>query len=180
MSGFVSNAFITLLAVIDPIGLAPLFVGLTRGRSEVYKREAAIRGTALATMILFLFTFVGQGTLNALGIGFPAFRIAGGALLFLLSLDMILTSPSGMRQATVREGEDVAAILGVLLAVLLLTLASLLLASRIMNLVGEIGATSLAAPWAYSSPLWPSSSSSTASDKALICSRQLSAVSFES
>jgi multiple antibiotic resistance protein len=131
----------------------------------------------LAAAILFLFAFVGQGLLNALGIGFPAFRIAGGALLFLLSLDMIFASPSGMRQATVREGEEaqegedisvfplaipliagpgslttvllytagsdllaVAAILGVLLVVLSLTLASLLLASRIMNLFGETGA----------------------------------------
>lgn len=177
MSGFVFNAFITLLVVIDPLGLAPLFVGLTRGRSEAYKREAAIRGTVLAAMILFLFALVGQGLLSALGIGFPAFRIAGGALLFLLSLDMIFTSPSGMKQATVREGEEaqegedisvfplaipliagpgslttvllytaggdilaVAAILGVLLVVLSLTLASLLLASHIMNLFGEIGA----------------------------------------
>ena len=179
MPELVFNAFITLLVVIDPLGLAPLFVGLTRCRSEAYKREAAIRGTALAAVILFLFAFVGQGLLSALGIGFPAFRIAGGALLFLLSLDMIFASPSGMRQATVRQGEEaqegqgedisvfplaipliagpgslttvllytgnadalaVAAILGVLLVVLLLTLASLLLASRIMSVFGETGA----------------------------------------
>jgi multiple antibiotic resistance protein len=177
VSGLVFNAFITLLVVIDPLGLAPLFVGLTQGRSEAYKREAAVRGTALAAAILFLFAFVGQGLLNALGIGFPAFRIAGGALLFLLSLDMIFASPPRMRRATVREGEEaqegedisvfplaipliagpgslttvllytggsdvlaMAAILCVLLAVLSLTLASLLLASRIMNLFGETGA----------------------------------------
>jgi len=115
--------------------------------------------------------------LNALGIGFPAFSIAGGALLFLLSLDMIFATPSGMRQASVREGEEtqegedisvfplaipliagpgslttvllytagsnvltIAAFFGVLLVVLSLTLASLLLASRIMNLLGETGA----------------------------------------
>ena len=177
MSGFVFNAFVTLLVVIDPLGLAPLFVGLTQGRSEAYKRKAAIRGIILAAIILFLFTFVGQGLLNALGIGFPAFSIAGGALLFLLSLDMIFASPSGMRQASLREdeetqeGEDIsvfplaipliagpgslttvllytagsnvltiAAFFGVLLVVLSLTLASLLLASRIMNLLGETGA----------------------------------------
>lgn len=39
------NAFVTLIVVLDPLGLAPLFVGLTRGRSEAYKREAAIKGT---------------------------------------------------------------------------------------------------------------------------------------
>jgi small neutral amino acid transporter SnatA (MarC family) len=41
-----SNAFITLLAVLDPLGTAPLFVGLSWGRSEAYKREAAREGTA--------------------------------------------------------------------------------------------------------------------------------------
>jgi small neutral amino acid transporter SnatA (MarC family) len=41
-----SNAFITLLVVLDPLGTAPLFVGLSRGRSEAYKREAAREGTA--------------------------------------------------------------------------------------------------------------------------------------
>ena len=173
------NAFVTLLVVVDPLGLAPLFVGLTRGRSEAYKREAAIRGTVVGAAILFLFAFVGQGLLGALGIGVPAFRIAGGALLFLLSLDMVFARPSGTRRATVREGEEaqeeqgedisvfplaipliagpgslttvllytgigdalaIAAVLGVLSVVLLLVLASLLLASRIMNLLGETGA----------------------------------------
>ena len=179
MSELVFNAFVTLLVVVDPLGLAPLFVGLTRGRTETYKREAAIRGTALAAAILFLFAFVGEGLLSALGIGFPAFSIAGGALLFLLSLDVIFARPSGARAATVREGEEAraetqedisvfplaipliagpgslttvllytaggdvlatAAVLGVLLVVLLLTLASLLLAPRIMSVFGETGA----------------------------------------
>jgi multiple antibiotic resistance protein len=106
VSELVFNAFVTLLVVVDPLGLAPLFVALTRGRTEAYKREAAIRGTALAAAILFLFAFVGQGLLSALGIGFPAFRIAGGALLFLLSLDVIFARPSGARAATVRQGEE--------------------------------------------------------------------------
>ncbi len=177
MSELVFNAFVTFLVVIDPLGLAPLFVGLTRGRTEEYRREAAIRGTVLGTAILFLFAFVGQGLLEALGIGFPAFRIAGGALLFLLSLDVIFARPSGTRASTVREGEEaqegedisvfplaipliagpgslttvllytgngdaltIAAVLGALLVVLLLTLASLLLAPRVMRVFGETGA----------------------------------------
>jgi multiple antibiotic resistance protein len=173
------NSFITLLVVIDPLGLAPLFVGLTQGRSEAYKREAAIRGTVLAAAILFFFAFVGQELLAALGIGAPAFRIAGGALLFLLSLDMVFARPSGVRRVTVPEQEEaneakeedisvfplaipliagpgslttvllytgnggvlvIAAVLVVLSVVLLLVLASLLLASRIMRVLGETGA----------------------------------------
>jgi multiple antibiotic resistance protein len=102
------NAFVTLVVVvIDPLGLAPLFVALTRGRTRAYKREAAIRGTALGAAILFVFAFVGQGLLDALGIGVSAFRIAGGALLFLLSLDMVFARSSGMRRATSREQEEI-------------------------------------------------------------------------
>jgi len=46
MAELLSNAFITLLVVLDPLGTAPLFVGLSWGRSEAYKREAAREGTA--------------------------------------------------------------------------------------------------------------------------------------
>jgi multiple antibiotic resistance protein len=118
--------------------------------------------------------------LKTLGIGLPAFRIAGGLLLFLLALDMIFARPSGMRASTVRQqreesyqqdisvfplaipllagpgaittvllytgGSDaaqVATFVFVLLVVLLLTLASLLLAPRVMRLFGDTGANVL-------------------------------------
>ncbi len=94
--------------VIDPLGLAPIFAALTRGVSEKECREAAIRGVALAAGILFLFTLIGDGLLGTLGIGIPAFRIAGGALLFLLSLDMIFrsTRTTGSRSSAAQEAED--------------------------------------------------------------------------
>jgi len=101
------NAFVTLLVVIDPLGTAPIFAALTRGYTEKRKRETAIRGTFLGTGILLIFAFVGDGLLGALGIGLPAFRTAGGILLFLLSLDMIFASPSGLRSRTVREQEEI-------------------------------------------------------------------------
>lgn len=106
MSEFIFNAFVTLLVVIDPLGLAPIFAALTRGFSERQKRESAIRGTALGAAILLVFAVVGNALLGALGIGLPAFRIAGGILLFLLALDMIFARPSGMRSSTVREQEE--------------------------------------------------------------------------
>ncbi|HET7478208.1 MAG TPA: MarC family protein [Rubrobacteraceae bacterium] len=106
MFEFVFNAFVTLLVVIDPLGMAPIFAALTNGFSEERKRESAIRGTFLGAAILFVFALVGNTLLHALGIGLPAFRIAGGILLFLLSLDMIFARPSGMRSSTVREQEE--------------------------------------------------------------------------
>ena len=94
---FVSNSFVTLLVVVDPLGLAPIFAALTRGYTQERKREAAIRGTILGGVILFIFALAGDVLLEAMGIGIPAFRIAGGILLFLLSLDMIFASPTGLR-----------------------------------------------------------------------------------
>jgi multiple antibiotic resistance protein len=171
------NSFVTLIVVIDPLGLAPVFAALTQGYPEKRKREAAIRGTALGAVILFLFALAGDVLLDALGIGLAAFRIAGGILLFLLALDMVFGRPSGVRSRTVREQEEdshdqdvsvfplaipllagpgaittvllytggrnvaeLAVFAGVLLVVLLLTLASLLLASRVMRIFGETGA----------------------------------------
>jgi multiple antibiotic resistance protein len=60
----------------------------------------------LGTAILLIFALAGDVLLSALGIGIPAFRIAGGALLFLLSLDMVFASPAGLRSRTVREQEE--------------------------------------------------------------------------
>ncbi len=102
---FVFNSFVTLLVVVDPLGLAPIFAALTRGFSAKRKRESAVRGVMIGTAILFLFAFVGDVLLGALGIGLPAFRIAGGMLLFLLALDMIFARPTGARARSV-QGQD--------------------------------------------------------------------------
>lgn len=95
MLALIFNSFVTLLVVVDPLGLAPVFAALTRGSPSGYKREAAVRGTLLGAAILFVFAFIGDGLLAALGIGMPAFRIAGGILLFLTALDMVFGHPLG-------------------------------------------------------------------------------------
>lgn len=87
----------TLVVVVDPIGLAPIFVALTRGVPERRRRVQMMRGVALGAGILFVFAFVGDALLEALGIGLPAFRIAGGALLFLVAVDIIFGRPSNVR-----------------------------------------------------------------------------------
>lgn len=102
----VFNALVTLLVVVDPLGLAPIFAALTRGNSPKRKREMALRGTILGAVILLVFGLAGDLLLDALGIELAAFRIAGGALLFLLALDMIFARPSGMRSRSVREQEE--------------------------------------------------------------------------
>lgn len=84
------------------MGLAPVFAGLTQGYSEAEKRQIAKRATTIGGMVLLGFALIGNGLLGALGIGIGAFRIAGGALLFLTALDMIFGRPSNVRRKTVR------------------------------------------------------------------------------
>ncbi|HKJ08390.1 MAG TPA: MarC family protein [Gammaproteobacteria bacterium] len=106
MNHFYLNAFLLLFVAIDPIGLAPMFAALSSGSSRSQQRNMAIKGVTLAAFILLVFTLAGDSLLHALGIGLPAFRIAGGILLFLLAIDMVFARQSGLRSATVREQRE--------------------------------------------------------------------------
>ncbi|UEM20645.1 MarC family protein [Skermanella mucosa] len=97
---------VALLVTIDPIGTGPVFAALTRGSDDAHRRRMAVKGVLIAAGILFVFAFVGDFLLRALGIGFPAFRIAGGILLLLLAIDMAFARPSGLRSTTEPEQEE--------------------------------------------------------------------------
>ncbi|MGH6819099.1 MAG: MarC family protein [Methylovirgula sp.] len=86
---FLKTAFVTLLVTVDPPGLAPVFIGLTFGMAHSVKREIALRATVIAFAILAAFAFGGGELMSALGISIPAFRIAGGLLLFYIAFEMI-------------------------------------------------------------------------------------------
>ena len=91
-------AFVALFVVIDPIGMAPLFVALTAGQTTRQRRVIAIRACVVAFGILTLFGLAGEAVLNFLGISMPAFRMAGGILLFLTALDMLFERRKERRQ----------------------------------------------------------------------------------
>lgn len=97
------NAFILLFVVIDPIGVAPMYAGLTRNYPPAARRGTALRGVAVAFAIFIFFTFGGRALLRYLGVGMPAFTIAGGILLFLLAVDMVLVRQTGLRTAIPSE-----------------------------------------------------------------------------
>ena len=103
-SGSLINAFITLFVTIDPIGNAPLFLGLTVGLSAIDRRAIAIRGSAISFGILSLFAITGTTILDSIGITIDAFRIAGGLLLFVTAFEMIY----GQRQERREEATNVA------------------------------------------------------------------------
>ncbi len=91
---FALSTLATLVVVIDPIGLAPAFVSITQGMPAATRRSVAWRAALIAMLILFGTATIGNWILARLGISLPAFRIAGGILLFAVASEMAL----GVRQ----------------------------------------------------------------------------------
>jgi multiple antibiotic resistance protein len=90
-------SLVALLVIIDPVGTAAVFVGITPRDSEARRRAMAIRASIISVIVLAGFAFIGEFLLRAMGIGLPAFQIAGGLLLFVLAFDMVMQRPSGLR-----------------------------------------------------------------------------------
>ncbi|MCS0503538.1 MarC family protein [Ancylobacter mangrovi] len=107
MLDYVFSAAVTMLVVIDPIGLTPIFLAVTSDLSATERRAVAVRASVIALAILVLFGLVGAPLLHALGITLPAFRIAGGLLLFTISFEMVFARRSERKfeaaEAAMRE-----------------------------------------------------------------------------
>jgi multiple antibiotic resistance protein len=84
-----ASAFVTLFVVLDPAGMAPIFLGLTAGLDGPLKRRIAIEACLIAFAVLTGAVLFGTWLLDILGIGLPAFRIAGGLLLFAIAFEMV-------------------------------------------------------------------------------------------
>lgn len=97
------TAFTALFVVIDPIGLAPIFVAMTAGMSVRARRAIAIRACLIGAAILIAFAMLGESILTFLGISMPAFRIAGGLLLFLTALEMLFEKRQPKREGRAEE-----------------------------------------------------------------------------
>jgi multiple antibiotic resistance protein len=84
------SAFVTLLLVVDPLGLVPTFVAVTDGLPRPSRRHVALRACIIATVVLTGAALGGDWLFRMVGITLPAFRIAGGLLLFSIASEMVL------------------------------------------------------------------------------------------
>ena len=99
-------AFTTLFVTIDPPGLVPLFIALTDHMTPEQRRATGLRAVAVSAVLLAVFLLLGEAVLGFVGITMPAFRIAGGVLLFLTALDMLFERRQSRREGQAADGTD--------------------------------------------------------------------------
>jgi multiple antibiotic resistance protein len=103
MLGTAFYTFVTLLVMVNPIEAAAAFDTLVAGDPPARQAQIAWRSTVVAAGILIVFGFAGELILRAVGISFPAFRIAGGLLLFKVGSNMVFAQQTQTDEATSAE-----------------------------------------------------------------------------
>lgn len=84
-----AQATIAVVAIANPLGAAPIFLGVTEGVGDAERSRLAVRATLAVFFILVASTLVGRPLLSALGISLPAFRAGGGLIILLMGLEML-------------------------------------------------------------------------------------------
>lgn len=102
---FFVKSLVALFTVVDPVGLVPVVLSLTAGMGSLERRLVITRATVIAAIVMAFFGLLGQAIFASLGVTSEAFSIAGGALLFLVAIDMLFGRPSGARE-TPREARE--------------------------------------------------------------------------
>ena len=90
MLGDFINDFITVWVIIDPIAALPVFIALTSTYDGATRRRIAVLTTGVALVVLVFFICLGQVILHALGVSLHSFEVAGGLILFVFAVDMVL------------------------------------------------------------------------------------------
>lgn len=83
------ETFVTLVVIMDPIGIAPIFIAFTRGMPQADRRAAAGRAVVAAGALVLLFALFGSLVLEYLNVAVDSLSIAGGLLLLLVALEML-------------------------------------------------------------------------------------------
>lgn len=101
-----TEVFVTLFVIMDPVGTVPIFLALTGGRSAAAMRRAAWQAVTVSFSVIVTFAFFGQQILDYLHISLPALQMAGGLLLLLIALELLTgkgqsVSSSGSANANV-------------------------------------------------------------------------------
>ena len=99
-------ALTTFFATIGPVDVAAIFAAITPNNTPRERRAMAVKGALIATGIMLVIAVIGEALLGHLGITLPAFRTAGGILLLLMGIHMVLGKPSGGTSTTEEETHE--------------------------------------------------------------------------
>ena len=104
--------FTSVLFIVDPIAVIPTYLVITRDETPLQRRRTALRACIAAALLMIAFGLAGKFIFGILGITMPAFRIAGGAILWIVAMDMLQAKRSTQESdPEIEEGrvkEDVA------------------------------------------------------------------------
>lgn len=84
------SAFVSLFVVVDPFGTAAVFLALTKALTSAERRKIALKAALIAVTLMLIFSVAGRTLLDYMHISLPAFRVAGGLLLFMSAFRMIM------------------------------------------------------------------------------------------
>jgi len=103
MLAFAAQAFLTMFVIVDPPGLAPIFISVVGDRSPDIQRHVARKAVVISAVVLAVFAAAGTALFDFLGVSLEAFSIAGGILLFKIAVDMVLAQ---RHRQTAEEEEE--------------------------------------------------------------------------
>ena len=102
---FALGAFVTLLVVVDPPGVVPMYVALTKGEPPEHRRAILTRAVLIAFGAALFFLVAGRAVLSYLGVTVHAFSISGGILLFVAAMPMLFGQRGGLQSPEPKERE---------------------------------------------------------------------------
>ena len=103
MTSVFFNSFAVLFIAIDAAGVGPLFLILTDGATRKQRYKIAIKATLIALIVLTIFGYIGQFFFNWIGVSLDSLKIAGGIILFIISIEMLLDKRRLRRESSANK-----------------------------------------------------------------------------
>jgi multiple antibiotic resistance protein len=86
----IAKSTITLFIILDPLGNIPIFLNMTEKMSQAKRRKVFGSAASIALLLLITFTLLGEKLLNIFGISLDSFMIAGGTLLLIIAIKLLV------------------------------------------------------------------------------------------
>jgi len=103
---FALKAFISIFIIVDPLGLVPYFITLTSGYSPSRRRRTVHLAIMTTILVLTAFAIFGNQILKLFGITIPAFRIAGGFIIFMVAIQMLQAQRTRLKATPEEEAHS--------------------------------------------------------------------------